>query len=324
MPHGEPNPSPAVATPHWRIALDTGGTFTDLVGVAPDGSVVRAKVPSDGTLVATIEAVGGREAGGLESSSSGGSNARSVDASGDAAAGGSHPRQPERGRPARGSTADAGTGDPRLLRVRWPAGLRIPDGLLAGWSASSAQASVGVEWNAGDSIRLVEAWPSACGAGEPLRLVPPAGLVDAPRLGMHLLTGTPWSERLPDAEIRLSTTRGTNALLEGRGAKVGVLVSDALEGVVTIGDQTRAELFARVPSPRRQLAHAVRALEERTLAGGETRLRADDAAIADAASDLVRRGCDTLVVSLAHALVDGGREEEIAATLRAQGFHARA
>jgi len=38
-------------------AVRVRGTFTDLVGVAPDGTVVRVKVPSDGTLVAAVEAV---------------------------------------------------------------------------------------------------------------------------------------------------------------------------------------------------------------------------------------------------------------------------
>ncbi|MFZ9882603.1 MAG: hydantoinase/oxoprolinase N-terminal domain-containing protein, partial [Phycisphaerales bacterium] len=38
----------------WRVALDTGGTFTDLVATSPDGSVHRAKIPSDGSLVASV------------------------------------------------------------------------------------------------------------------------------------------------------------------------------------------------------------------------------------------------------------------------------
>ena len=272
MPAGEPSTSPAVDRPRWRIALDTGGTFTDLVGVAPDGTVVRVKVPSDGTLAA----------------------------------------------------AAAAPVDGAVLQVRWAGGMRVPDGTLAGWRADLRGESVEVAWNEGDTVRAATAWPIALASGEPLRFVPPNGLVDAPRLGMHLLTGTPLSRTLPDAEIRLSTTRGTNALLEGRGAKVGVLVSEDLEGVVTIGDQTRADLFARVPAPRRRFAHAVRALGERTLADGEARARADDAEIAAVAHALLVEGCETVVVSLAHALVDGGREEVVAAAVRSHGARARA
>ena len=139
MPAGEPSTSPAVDRPRWRIALDTGGTFTDLVGVAPDGTVVRVKVPSDGTLAA----------------------------------------------------AAAAPVDGAVLQVRWAGGMRVPDGTLAGWRADLRGESVEVAWNEGDTVRAATAWPIALASGEPLRFVPPNGLVDAPRLGMHLLTGTP-------------------------------------------------------------------------------------------------------------------------------------
>ena len=34
----------------YRVAIDTGGTFTDAVGILPDGSVRRAKVLSSAAL----------------------------------------------------------------------------------------------------------------------------------------------------------------------------------------------------------------------------------------------------------------------------------
>ncbi|RMF73769.1 MAG: hypothetical protein D6738_08090, partial [Acidobacteria bacterium] len=41
----------------WRLAVDTGGTFTDLVGTRPDGSAVRCKVLSRSALRGTVRAV---------------------------------------------------------------------------------------------------------------------------------------------------------------------------------------------------------------------------------------------------------------------------
>ncbi|MDI9411895.1 MAG: hydantoinase/oxoprolinase N-terminal domain-containing protein, partial [Bacteroidia bacterium] len=38
----------------WQIALDVGGTFTDAVAVAPDGSVHSTKVLSSGLIRTTI------------------------------------------------------------------------------------------------------------------------------------------------------------------------------------------------------------------------------------------------------------------------------
>ncbi|WOO41754.1 hydantoinase B/oxoprolinase family protein [Rubellicoccus peritrichatus] len=43
----------------WHICADTGGTFTDLFGVAPDGRICRAKVLSTGCLRAAVERVDG-------------------------------------------------------------------------------------------------------------------------------------------------------------------------------------------------------------------------------------------------------------------------
>ena len=46
-PSAEPAPAPSVA-PAYRIGVDVGGTFTDVVLAAADGSTLHtAKVPSD-------------------------------------------------------------------------------------------------------------------------------------------------------------------------------------------------------------------------------------------------------------------------------------
>ncbi len=265
-----PEPSPANRDniqPTWLVALDTGGTFTDLAARAPNGELVRAKVPSDGSISATV-------------------------------------------------TECAGT----RVRIAPAAGLRLPDGLLDGWmlapAESSGAASVAVAQQRGNAIET--AAPIAIAVGTPVRFVQRERTIDAPRLGLHVLTGTPLGHALPPIELRLSTTRGTNALLEGRGAKVGVIVSEALEGVVDIGDQTRDELFARVPRPRTRIAHATRAVHERTLADGTRRATASADEVARATRDLAAAGCDAIVVSLAHGLANA-REREIAGTIAGAG-----
>ncbi|MEY5060883.1 MAG: hypothetical protein RIS45_804, partial [Planctomycetota bacterium] len=251
----------------WIVALDTGGTFTDIVARAPDGSLRRLKIPSDGSMLAEVRAVQG----------------------------------------------------PRLT-LALGAGLRLPDGLLVGWALGDATGPL-VTMHAGDCVEVpLSAAPAA---GSLVRFVQERRSIDAPRLGLHLITGTPLDIPLPPIEIRLSTTRGTNALLEGKGARVGVLVSDGLTGVVEIGDQTREDLFARVPRQSRRIAHGVRAISERSLSDGTVDRAADGAHVAIAAADLVASGCDTIVVSLAHALAND-REQSIAAELRGRGYDALA
>ncbi|HMN97169.1 MAG TPA: hydantoinase B/oxoprolinase family protein [Phycisphaerales bacterium] len=55
-------PQPSQSSPIWRLALDTGGTFTDCVATAPDGSRHRAKVLSSAVLRARIVAASGAAA----------------------------------------------------------------------------------------------------------------------------------------------------------------------------------------------------------------------------------------------------------------------
>ena len=250
----------------WSVALDTGGTFTDVVARDPDGRLRHAKVPSDGTILATVFSCEGR-----------------------------------------------------CVEVVPASGLALPEGFLRGWRLADGTATV--TSHAGRLVTLDR--EIAAVPGDPIRLIADTARIDAPRLGLHIVTGTPLEAALPPMELRLSTTRGTNALLEGRGARVGVLVSDGLSGVVTIGDQTREDLFARVPTRTRRTAHAVRALPERSLADGRVDAAASDGDVAELAAQLAHAGCDAIVVSLAHALTNG-REQAMARTLRDRGFAATA
>jgi 5-oxoprolinase (ATP-hydrolysing) len=270
----------------WRVALDTGGTFTDVVGIDPHGVRHRVKVPSDGSLSATLDAF-------------------------------------ER------------TDEGHVATITPAAGLQFPDGFLDGWmlfgkssTGDSLHAHIGRQRGQKLTLESHDALDIQAVASfaqhTAVRCVPSTGLgsIDAPRIGLHLITRTPLSSKLPPIEIRLSTTRGTNALLEGNGARVGVLVSQGLTGVVTIADQTRDDLFARVPRARCTLAHAVRAIPERALSDGSRQSTASDDAIRSACEELRREGCDIIVVSLAHALADVGREIEVVDLVRSLGIQA--
>ena len=261
------NTFPDASENAWTVALDTGGTFTDIVARAPHGAMHRVKIPSDGSILATLRELDGNEA-----------------------------------------------------EILPAAGVALPDGLLEGWAMRDPKGP-SVTWQRGNRVRLQR--PIERERNAPIRFVRLHDPIDAPRLGLHIVTRTPLSEPLPPIEIRLSTTRGTNALLEGHGARVGVLVSEGLAGVVEIGDQTREHLFARVPQRTQRIAHGVRAIPERSLADGTVDRAAAHDVCAIAAAALCADDCDAIVVSLAHAL-SNGREAAIAADLRARGYAATA
>ena len=63
-------------------------------------------------------------------------------------------------------------------------------------------------------------------------------------LAARLLTGTPPDAALPPIEMRLATTRATNALLERRGAAVALFVTRGFGDLLAIGTQQRPDLFA--------------------------------------------------------------------------------
>ncbi len=147
-----------------------------------------------------------------------------------------------------------------------------------------------------------------------------AGL-EAPAFAAHLLTGTPLAAALPVREVRMGTTRGTNALLEGRLEPVAAFVDEGLEGLPAIGSQRRLGLFdlvARVP-PR----------IVRWCGGLPGRLGPDGGALGreaahhevQAAADAARAaGCVHAVVSRAHGWKAPESERRVARSLQEAGF----
>lgn len=66
---------------------------------------------------------------------------------------------------------------------------------------------------------------------------------EAPILAARLITQTPIYAPLPPMDIRLGTTKGTNALLERKGAKTLLLVTEGFKDLLRIGTQQRPDLF---------------------------------------------------------------------------------
>ena len=67
---------------------------------------------------------------------------------------------------------------------------------------------------------------------------------EAPILAARLITQTALDEAFPNLTLRLGTTRGTNALLEEKGAKTAFLTTEGFADILTIGTQQRPDLFA--------------------------------------------------------------------------------
>jgi 5-oxoprolinase (ATP-hydrolysing) len=67
---------------------------------------------------------------------------------------------------------------------------------------------------------------------------------EAPILAARLITQTPLHEPLPPLSFRLGSTKGTNALLERKGAKTALMMTEGFHDLLHIGNQQRPDLFA--------------------------------------------------------------------------------
>ena len=114
------------------------------------------------------------------------------------------------------------------------------------------------------------------------------------------------------------TTAGTNALLERKGARIGVVTTEGLRDVLEMRRRDRprtwglrGEFEPVVPRERRL------EVPERTLADGTIRVPVDLDAVRAAGRRLLEAGCEAVAVLFAHAYANPENEARAVAALRA-------
>ncbi|MFP3939456.1 MAG: hydantoinase/oxoprolinase family protein [Thermoanaerobaculia bacterium] len=277
------------ATGRWRVWIDTGGTFTDCLGVDPAGRLHRLKVLSSSSL--------------------------------------------------RGRVADRVDGRTLSVDEDW-----LPPLLRDGAAGRELLAGCGfrlLEGRGGEArvegfdpgarrLRLDTDPGSAVGPGAVFELLSPD---EAPVLAARLLTGTPQDRPLPPLDLRLATTRGTNALLERTGARTALFVTRGFGDLLVIGDQSRPELFAVAVEKPDPLYAAVVEVPERLAADGsiiegldlEGDLDGDldgpaGRALASRVDELLASGVESAAVALLHAYRQPAHERDLGAFLEERGF----
>ena len=99
---------------------------------------------------------------------------------------------------------------------------------------------------------------------------------EAPILAARLATRTSLDAPLPPMEIRIGSTKGTNALLEKKGAKVTLVVTEGFADLLQIGNQQRPALFQLDVPDKDRLYDQVIEVPERIAADGQvTKLLTD-------------------------------------------------
>ncbi|TVQ33384.1 MAG: 5-oxoprolinase [Phycisphaeraceae bacterium] len=143
---------------------------------------------------------------------------------------------------------------------------------------------------------------------------------EAPVLAARLVTGTAAGAALPPVDLRLATTRGTNALLERRGAVVALFITRGFADLPLIGDQTRPDLFALdIQRPAPLHAHVVE-VSERLDAAGKVLRRLDTDAMREEIDRLLGAGVRDASVTLMHADIEPRHERALRDHLLECGF----
>lgn len=143
---------------------------------------------------------------------------------------------------------------------------------------------------------------------------------EAPVLAARLLTQTALNQSFPPLNMRLGTTKGTNALLERKGGRVALLVTEGFRDLLVIGTQQRPDLFQLAIPPAEVLYDSVLEVPERIAADGATIHSLTDEAIADLIARLQSIQPDAVAVSLLNAYQNPDHESQLADALTAAGF----
>ncbi|MDO3380189.1 hydantoinase/oxoprolinase family protein [Geoalkalibacter halelectricus] len=157
----------------------------------------------------------------------------------------------------------------------------------------------------------VRTWKLPSTPGDPSRAV-----LDGIR---HLLGDRP-------AVVCHGSTVATNALLEGKGAPVALVVTQGFRDLLLIGRQNRPELYAlhpRRPLPLVRREHVVE-VRERITAEGEVEIALDDAEITRVVEAVRAIGCPSAALCLLHSYLRPDHEQALAAALEAAGLRVSA
>lgn len=251
--------------PKWQVWIDTGGTFTDCIGLNPEGAVKRLKVLSSSKLRGKLTA---RTGNGIFS-----------------------------------------------IDCKWPAGPET----LRGYSLSRV----------GDrpcaKVIAFDATTQTLVLDQDLPFLLPSEIEitafeEAPVLAARLLTQTPFDQPLPPLDMRLGSTKGTNALLEKKGAGVTFLVTRGFADLMYIGTQQRPNLFQlHIPEPELLYIQVIE-VEERLDAAGKVVIPLTEKEIDRVMGEIQHAA---VAVALLHAYANPVHEQTLGERLREKGIRYR-
>ncbi len=142
---------------------------------------------------------------------------------------------------------------------------------------------------------------------------------EAPILGARLITQTALNEPFPNLSLKLGSTKGTNALLESKGAKTLFLVTRGFKDLLEIGTQARPDIFALHVKKRKQITQHILEIDERIDANGKILRTLNPEEIRNQLQPF-KAEMEAVAVSLINAYVNPVHEIQLAKILEEEGF----
>lgn len=141
---------------------------------------------------------------------------------------------------------------------------------------------------------------------------------EAPILACRLITSTPLSQKLPPIQMRLSTTKGTNALLERTGGRTLFLITEGFKDLLHIRNQQRPDLFSlNIKTPIPYYDHIIEVSERMDSTG--TVLKKIDLAQLKERIEPILSDYDAVAVCFMHSYLNPDHELQIEALLKELG-----
>ena len=288
----------------WEFWIDVGGTFTDCIARSPDNKLFTAKVLSSGVTKGRVDAVLGadgivdtarnKEALGFWT----GYEIRFLDDFGQVIF--------------EGKISDS-------VPVGWDqrrAGPPMPSDNLESSAENKTDELVGRR-GAGPTLRISQPLSAAIKPGTRYELTHGD---EAPLLALRTILGLKLSDPIPPVVVKLGTTRGTNALLTRRGARVAFVTTRGFADVLLIGNQDRPRLFDLAIKKPDPLFERVIEIDERIDSNGIV-LRVPDLTTARGALIAAKEaGVESIAICLLHAFANGEHERLVEQVAREVGF----
>lgn len=121
---------------------------------------------------------------------------------------------------------------------------------------------------------------------------------EVPVFATRLLTETGLLESFPPTDLKLGSTRGTNALLERKGARTALLITKGFKDLLAIGTQQRSDLFAIEVKKENPLYEWVIEVDERVDSTGSIQIPLSDQCINSILNSVKKNNCESVAIAL--------------------------